>query len=315
MDETRRIDRSWEERPSSSARGDAGETPTDELDLPGGATSSHGAHGSHTADADTATSPMTYPVDDTHSTSSYGADDGFSQAETRRFETIPEAAPPAAYPTAAPSAAPPVHPAPAQPQYAPQPQAAPPPPMAQQPVHPGPRVAPRPVGPNGFARFASIVLALILVVPGLLLITYGIVVAVADIANEAIGSVVGAEVATLPGAGMHIVFLLCGAALVVIAALTGRLSGAGVGVTGILLVLAGLASLIWPSAVGDWFVAQPWFPSPENAQGLEALVTAFTSIGATVLGTLALATGGVFAAVAGAVHGARGAGWDRGRGL
>lgn len=323
-DETRRIDRSWDEGsldetaalgptegPSGPSRRDQ-ETPTAELDLPDMSTrrldfgdASGGTAGGSAGDV---------------AGDAFG--NAFDAAPTQRFETVVG---PTRYPDddATFAHAGPVHPVTQPPvqqaavQQAPVPAQPVPAPAQHVPVQPvQPAYAPaampaRPVGPNGFARFGSVVLALGLTVVGLPLIAYALMLVGIEGVNAAASGLLGSDAVAVPGSQLRVLFLAGGVLALLLAALTARLSGLGVGITGVLLVLVGLTASIWPGAFGDWLLAREWFPQIE---GLDVIVQPMLSAGFSWFGVIALVVGAMFIAIAGAVNGARRAGWERGRG-
>lgn len=192
---------------------------------------------------------------------------------------------------------------------APAPAPVPPP---RQPIEPIAEArAPRPPGPNAVARIGAVLLAPPLALIGAALVAYALLLTVLEFANATAQSLIGLDVVALAGAELRSLILIGGVVALALAALSARLSGAGVGVAGVLALVAGLVSLVWPSELATWLFAQPWMPS---ISGAEQLANSVITLAATLFGVVALVVGAALLAVAGAVHGARQAGWDRGRG-
>lgn len=291
--------RSGDDRHASSAQ-------TDELDLDVPAGPEPRAYPETQAYPDLHPTTKAMPVVDGGNVNGGAGDAGgaWSDAPTARFEAVPvHPAPEATAPTPSPSAAPNAAPA-AAPTAAPFP--------APYPASPAPARPSRPVGPNGFARFGAIVLSLLLAPAGVVLIATAILLSITEAINAASSSLLGIEMLAVPGAEWRIAMLAVGAVLLLLGGLTARISGAGAGVTGLLLVLGGIVALVWPTAVGDWLVRL--FVDPEEL-GIAELTSSLNGTGSIVLGGVAIVVGALLLGVAASVHGVRRAGWNRGRGL
>lgn len=323
-DDTRSMDRPWYEQHeprrgggASAASGDERTYPTDELDLDGGARDATRPM-RPMREPEPTTDPL--PVVDDQVTERFPSPIGPSHEPPATQVLDPVVfGPPTAGAPSPHGATPPAPPRrPMQPSR-PSPPAhpvAPVPPAGSQGAY---RPVPRPVGPNGFARFGSVVLALALAGPGVFAVGWALLLSsvsvVAEAAVEATQAF-GVELPELPGGAVRLLLLIGGAILVALAALTARMSGLGVGIAGLVLLVTGVISLIVPSAVADWVLTLPFvadgFATIDGADGVVRMIGTLASV---FIGTTSLVVGGAFLAVAGAVHGARQAGWDRGTGV
>ena len=259
------------------------ETPTDELETVG---------------PPPATRAM--PVQDGGSAAWHGGPSTADDAPTTRFE-----------PVAQPVAAPPRH----------VPQASsPPPPPAPQPIahHPVPSpapfpvqatggVAPRPVGPNVLARVAS----LLLVPPLLAVGAVGISLAIVQLVSAAAARILGADLMSLPWDAWGGAVLAVGAIAFLLAGLASRLSGLGTGAGGLVLTVFGVLAVAWP---GVFLGPAGALVGQSDPSGLPDSAQAVITGGTAIVGAIVLAIGVLALGAAVAVHGTRGAGWERGRG-
>lgn len=203
------------------------------------------------------------------------------------------------------------------------------PPAAPAPVYPpaapaGGHLLAKPVGPHPAARVVAVLFALPLGWAGFLALALVPVLALAGALTNGLDSLGGlgglfgsspaaAETAT-SSIWQPALLTTAAAVLLGLAALTARLSGTGVLITGLTLAVGGLLGVLWPQLLTDRVL------SAEQDGGLLAIpgVTAFVQSTlvwlVNALGATALAIGAVFVATGIAAHGARHAGHRRGRG-
>lgn len=185
------------------------------------------------------------------------------------------------------------------------------------------QAVPRDPGPHGGVRVLAVLLALVLSLGGALAVTVALLLAIARAVASVGESLVGADVVgmllpdteALQSPWLLAAVVAIAVVLFLLAAFTSRLSGTGVGVAGVVLLVFGVLGIALPEVVGGW-VTNAGFLEP--LLGLEAgTLTAISSMAAplsVVLGVVLVIVGGVFLATAASVHGARHAGWRRGTG-